>query len=198
MISAIILAAGESKRMGENKFLLPWGKKKMLAQTLEVYLTSPVTETILVLGHEAERIMAEISTLPAKTVINPAYKEGLSSSLRCGLLAVNQKATGILIALGDQPGIDRKVVNDLLSAFQESFPRHNIFVPTWAGRRGHPVILSRKFFGDIQKLRGDVGAREILRQNEEEIFEVQVETEAILWDIDTRGDYLKYRPRERN
>ncbi len=198
MISAIILAAGESKRMGKNKFLLPWGKKKMLAQTLEVYLAAPVAETILVLGYEADRIMAEISPLPPKTVINPSYKEGLSSSIRCGLLAVHQETKGILIALGDQPGIDRKVVNALLSAFQKSFPRQNIFVPTWAGRRGHPVILSRKFFGDIQKLKGDVGAREILRRNEEEIFEVQVETEAILWDIDTREDYLRYRPREGN
>lgn len=198
MLSAIILAAGESKRMGQNKFLLPWGEKKMLEQTLATYSQSPLDEIILVLGYEAERILAEITTSAIKVVINPAFKEGMSSSLRCGLLAVGQHTAGILIALGDQPGIDRKVVIKLVSAFHDLYPRHNIFVPIYNGRPGHPVILSKKFFPDIQKLTGDIGGRHILRRNEKEIFEVQVETEAILWDIDTMTDYLRYRPQGKN
>ncbi len=194
MISAIILAAGESKRMGPNKFLLPWGKKRMIEQTLEIYMNTPLSEIILVLGYQAEQILAEISPPAIKIVINPAYKEGMSSSLRCGLLAVDQRPEGLLIALGDQPGIERKVVNELVSAFQRIYPRQNIFVPTYHGRRGHPVILGKKFFREIQELAGDVGGREILQRNEQEIFEVPVETEAILWDIDTMEDYLKYLP----
>lgn len=198
MISAIILAAGQSQRMGQNKFLLPWGKKKMIKQTLEIYLESPLAEIILVLGHEAERILEEISPLPVKIMINSAYPEGMSSSLRCGLLAVNQETTGILIALGDQPGIRREVVADLVGAFQKFYPRQNIFVPTYAGQRGHPVIFSKKFFGEIEQLRGDVGGREILSRNETEILEVQVESEGILWDIDTMEDYFRYLPKREN
>ncbi len=194
MISAIILAAGESKRMGLNKFLLPWGKKRMIEQTLEIYMDTPLSEIILVLGYQAEQILAAISPTPIKTVINSAYKEGMSSSLRCGLLAVDQRTEGLLIALGDQPGIERQVVTELISAFQRVYPRQNIFVPTYHGRRGHPVILSKKFFGEIQELAGDIGGREILQRNEQEIFEVPVETEAILWDVDTIADYLKYLP----
>lgn len=195
MISAIILAAGESKRMGQNKFLLPWGKKKVIEQVLEAYGESPVDEIILVLGCEAERILQNTSLKRVKIVINPFYREGMSTSLKSGIQAVSQEATGILIALGDQPGIDRGVVGKLVSAFQKVFPQKNIVVPINKGRRGHPVILSKKFFGEILQLTGDIGGREILSRNETEIFAVEVETEGILWDIDTVNDYLKYRPK---
>ena len=105
MISAIVLAAGEARRMGQVKLLLPWKGRTILEHVLGNLLQSRVDEVILVLGHEADRFLGKISEPKIKIVLNPAYGEGMSSSLRKGLMVMGEKAEAFLVVLGDQPGI---------------------------------------------------------------------------------------------
>ncbi len=139
MISAIVLAAGEARRMGQNKMLLLCGEKTLLGHVLDQLLHSRVKEIILVLGHEAEQIRQKISVQGIKIVVNPAYREGMSSSLRQGLSIVDKEAEAFLVVLGDQPGIRRETINQLIEAFHNSRPRKKIVLPVY---RVGPAIRS--------------------------------------------------------
>ncbi|MBI5966994.1 MAG: molybdenum cofactor cytidylyltransferase [Deltaproteobacteria bacterium] len=189
MISAIVLAAGESKRMGQVKLLLPWQGKTILERVLDALLNSQVDEVILVLGHEAERIREKVPTQKIKVVINPDYKKGMSTSIRRGLLALDEKAQGFMVVLGDQPKIGKETLNRLISEFQRVYPEKNIVLPAYHGFRGHPVLFSVKYLEEALRLEGDVGCRQILADHPEDILTVPVNTDAVLFDIDTPEDY---------
>jgi len=192
MISAIVLAAGEARRMGQVKLLLPWKGKTILEHVLGNLLQSRVDEVILVLGHEADRFLGKISEPKIKIVFNPAYGEGMSSSLRKGLMAMGEKAEAFLVVLGDQPGIRPEIINQLIQAFRQTRKIRKIVLPTYQSRRGHPVLFSSEYGEEILRLKGDVGARQILRDHPEDIVEVETDSEAILWDIDTPEDYQEH------
>jgi len=192
MISAIVLAAGESKRMGQNKLLLPWEGKTILECVLDALLTSRVDEVILVLGHEAKRIREKVPAQKIKIVINSDYKKGMSTSIRQGLRALNDKVKAFLIVLGDQPGISKEVYGRLIEAFQQARPKKNIILPTYKGRRGHPVLFSVKYLKEATHLKGDVGCRQILADHPDDILAVEMDTDAILDDIDTPEEYEEY------
>ncbi len=189
MISAIVMAAGEGKRMGQPKQLLEWRGKILLQHVLDTLLTSQVEETILVLGHAADRILEKISPGKTKIVINPDYKEGMSTSLRRGLGALGERAEGFFVILGDQPGIGPEVLNRMIQNFQATYPKKNIFFPTYRGFRGNPVLLSTRYLEEARKVRGDGGCRQILAEHPEDSLAVEVDTKAILQDIDTPEDY---------
>jgi len=196
MISAIVLAAGESKRMGQNKLLLPWQGKTILEGVLDALLNSQVEEVILVLGHEAERIREKVPAQKIKIVSNSDYKKGMSTSIRQGLMALDESAKAFIIVLGDQPGISREIFNRLIREFQQNYPHKNIVVPSYRGTRGHPVLFSTKYMKEALQLQGDVGCRQILADHPEDILTVQVNTEAVLFDIDTPEEYEKYLEQE--
>jgi len=196
MISAIVLAAGESKRMGQTKLLLPWQGKTLLEHVLDTLLTSQVNEVILVLGHDADRILQKVPTQKIKVVINPDYKEGMSSSILKGLMAMDEKAEAFLTVLADQPGITKEILNRLIHGFQKTRPEKNIVLPTYLGARGHPVLFSTKYKKEALRLRGDVGARQVLVDHPEDILEVEVDSDAVLSDIDTPEDYRDQRKRK--
>jgi len=196
MISAIILAAGEAKRMGRAKLLLPWQGKTVLEHVLDQLIHSRVDEIILVLGHGAERIREKIPARDIKIVINPAYREGMSASLRQGLMIMDEKAEAFMVVLGDQPGISKEIVNQLIQAFHHARPKKNIVLPTYQNLRGHPVLFSVRYREEMGKLKGDVGARRILTDHPEDILRVEMETDAVLQDIDTPEDYRKYLQRK--
>ncbi|MBU1208618.1 MAG: molybdenum cofactor cytidylyltransferase [Proteobacteria bacterium] len=195
MISAIVLAAGEAKRMGRAKLLLPWQGKTVLEHVLDQLLHSQVDEIILVLGHEAEQIRKKIPAQDIKIAINPDYQEGMSASLRQGLMIIDEKAEAFLVVLGDQPGISKEIINQLIQAFHH--PRHpkGIILPTYRGIRGHPVLFSSQYRKEVLKLKGDVGGRQILKDHPEEILELEMSTDAVLYDIDTPEDYKEYLKR---
>jgi molybdenum cofactor cytidylyltransferase len=201
MISAIVLAAGESKRMGKSKLLLKWQGKIILKHVLDNLLNSRVDEVILVLGPEADRILKRVPAEKVKIVINPDYKEGMSASIRQGLRAMDEKAKAFLIVLGDQPGISKEVLDRLITDFQRIHPKKNIVLPTYRGSRGHPVLFSVKYLKEALRLKGDVGCRQILMDHPEDILAIEMDTDAVLNDIDTPEDYrerLKRKfPRER-
>ncbi len=198
MISAILLAAGESKRMGRPKQMLTWQGKTLLQHVLENLIRSNIDEIILVLGHEAEAIQKSrggFQTRPyagIKIVINPDYPQGMASSLRQGLLAMDPGSEAFLVVLADQPGIGPEIINQIIDAFQRADPRRGIARPVYRGLRGHPVLISVRYLQEALQLQGDVGARQILMNHPEDILEIEADQEGILKDIDTHEEYQRY------
>jgi molybdenum cofactor cytidylyltransferase len=191
MISAIVLAAGESRRMGELKQLLPWHGETVLGRLLSTLLSSSLDEVILVLGHEAKRILEKISIRGIRVVLNPDYQKGMSSSLRCGLMAMNQAAEAFLIVLADQPALTPEIIRQLIDAFRRAQPEKNIVAPSFQGRRGHPVLFGRRYLEELRGSTGEVGGREILARHPEDMLLLEMDTEAILIDLDTPEDYRR-------
>jgi len=182
-VSAILLAAGESKRMGKLKQLMPLGNTTMVEQTIDNLLSSRVSEVIVVLGHRAEEVMKRIAARPIKIAVNPIYHQGMGTSIAAGLNLVDSRAQAVVLALSDQPFVDSQTINRLI----EEFDAHDkgIAIPTYQGRRGHPIIFSIKYKAQLSVLKGDIGGREIIKEHPEDILEVAVECEGIVIDIDT-------------
>ena len=191
MISAVVLAAGESKRMGQTKQLLEWEGRTILQQVLENLSRSRVDEVILVLGHEADRIIQKVDTHKVKVVINRNYKEGMITSIQQGLAKLHDKVEAFFIVLADQPAVGPEVFERLISEFRRVTPSKSIVLPGFCGRRGHPALFSEKYRQEALRLKGDVGFRQVLQEHPEEILTVEVETDSILQDIDTPEDYRK-------
>jgi molybdenum cofactor cytidylyltransferase len=187
MLSAILLAAGESKRMGKPKQLMPLGQSTMLEQAIDNLLNSAVDEIIVVLGHRAEEITKTIAAKPVKIIVNPNYRQGMSTSIIAGLILVDPQAQAVMLALGDQPLVNSQTINRLIDEFHNH--DKGIAVPTYQGRRGHPIIFAIKYKPKLLKLKGDIGGREIIKQHPDDILEVAVDSESVITDIDTRDDY---------
>jgi len=187
MISAILLAAGESNRMGRPKQLMPLGQSTIVAATIDNLLNSAVGEIIVVLGYKGEEIRKAIASRPVKIAMNPDYQEGMSTSVIAGLRQIDQRAKAVLIALGDQPFVDTQTINVLLEAFVAS--SRGIIIPTYRGRRGNPAIFDIKYEGELLNLKGDVGGRETVKRHPDDVLEVAVDCEGILLDVDSMEDY---------
>lgn len=196
MISAIVLAAGESKRMGETKQLLEWRGKILLQQVLDNLRSSRVDEVILVVGHQADRILKVIPAENLKIVFNLDYRKGMSTSIRRGLEALDERSQAFFISLGDQPEIRKEIIDRLIDDFRRSYPRKKIAIPTHRGRRGHPVLFSAEYKKEALRLTGDVGCRQILADHPEDILEIEVDSNAVLDDIDTPEDYGEHPKRK--
>ncbi len=183
MVSSILLAAGKSKRMGKPKQLMPWGQSTMVEQTIDNLLGSAVKEVIVVLGHRAEEVIKIIAAKPVKLAINPDYEQGMSTSIIAGLNLVDSQAQAVMLALGDQPLIDCQTINRLI----EEFYNHDkgIAIPTYQGRRGHPVIFTMKYKEKLRELQGDIGGRQIIKDHPKDVLEVAVNCEGICVDFDT-------------
>ncbi len=183
MISAILLAAGESKRMGQLKQLMPFGPSTIVERAIDNLLNSAVTEIIVVLGHRAEEVIKTIAARPVKIAINPDYQQGMSTSIIAGLNLIDSRAKAVMLALADQPFVDSQTINSLM----EAFVAHNrgIAIPVYRGRRGHPVIFAIRYKGELLKLKGDIGGREIIDRHPDDVLEVAVNCEGICIDIDT-------------
>jgi molybdenum cofactor cytidylyltransferase len=188
-VSAILLAAGEAKRIGKPKLLMPFGGSTVLERTLDNLLTSRVGEVIVVLGPRAGVIKQVIANRKVKVVANPDYHLGMSTSLITGLSLVDDKAQRIMIALADQPLIYSEIYDILIEA-SLSYDR-GIIIPIYQGRRGNPIIFSAKYKQELFKLKGDVGGRQIVRRHPDDILEVAVNSEGINLDIDNMYDYFR-------
>jgi molybdenum cofactor cytidylyltransferase len=187
MISAILLAAGESNRMGQPKQLMPFGQSTIVERTIDHLLNSAVSETIVVLGYREEEIRKTIVGKPVKIAINPDYRQGMSASIIAGLKQIDKRARAVLIALGDQPFVDSQTISSLVEAFIAN--NRGIIIPVYQGRRGNPVIFAIKYKGELLNLKGDVGGREIIKRHPDDVLEVAVNCEGVLLDIDTMENY---------
>lgn len=190
MISAIVLAAGESKRMGSTKQLLRFGDKTLVEHVVDNVLASNVGETIVVIGCQASSVGAVLKNRPVKLVLNENYREGMSTSIRAAMEQGSSAAQGVLIVLGDQPGVTADVIDKLVSSFEGGKGR--IIVPVYKGRRGNPVLFDIKYKAELMKLSGDVGAREVVAAHPGDVCELDVGSEGILEDIDTEQDYKRH------
>lgn len=181
--------------MGRPKQMLAWQGKTLLRHVLESLITSDADEIILVLGHEAEAIRKSATELQIKVVINPDYKQGMASSLRQGLLALDPRSEAFLVLLADQPGIGPDIINHMIREFQQANPKRGIVRPVYHGLRGHPVLIGAQYLQEARQLQGDVGARQILMNHPEDILEIDVDQDVVLKDIDTPEEYQQYTKR---
>ena len=189
LVSAILLAAGESKRMGQMKQLMPLGQSTILEQAIDNLLKSAVSECIVVLGYKAEEVIKTIANKSVKIAINPDYQQGMSTSIITGLNLIDSRAQTVMVALGDQPFIDSETINSLMEAFVSH--DKGIAIPVYQGRRGHPVIFNIKYKGELLRLRGDIGGREIIDRHSDDVLEVVVDCEGVCVDIDTMDNYTR-------
>lgn len=184
-ITAIVLAAGKSTRMGaDNKLLLTFNDKTMVSHVIDQLMASNLDDIIVVTGHEYEMVTAGI-TQPVKFTHNADYDMGLSASIKAGMAALHQDCDGVMICLGDMPYISADHYNRLIAEFKTG----NIIAPTRHGKIGNPIIFSKEFFPDFDTLQGDKGARKLLQKYQDEVISVDLETDAILHDIDTPDSY---------
>jgi len=184
-VTAIILAAGRSTRMGgPNKLLAELGRKPLVRLVTEQALASKAHDVIVVTGHQAELVEKALAGLDVKFVRNPDFAEGLASSVKAGVAAVPDDADGAVICLGDMPMISAQLIDHLIEAFAPD--RGNLIaVPVSDGRRGNPVLWSRRFFNELMSLDGDIGARHLIARHGEAVAEVAVEGFGAFLDIDT-------------
>ena len=189
IISAILLGAGESKRMGVDKLSLPWRRKTVLEHCFETLLQSEVQEIVVVLGTRNKRVKNRFQGKKTKVVVNPYSKRGMSTSIRKGLQAIHPGSAGILIALGDQPFLKTGTINALVRAFDRR--EEGIIIPSFRGRMGHPVIFHKRYRKELLNLRGDVGGRMVVDRHPEEVKVVPVKSEGVVKDVDTWQDYVK-------
>jgi molybdenum cofactor cytidylyltransferase len=187
MISAILLGAGESKRMGVDKLSLPWGTKTVLRRCFETLLRSEAQELVVVLGTRNKGIKNLLQGRKAKVVINPYSNRGMGTSIRRGIQAIHPGCRGILIGLGDQPFLKTRTINVLIHAFDQG--KGGIVVPSFRGRRGHPVIFHGKYKRELLNLEGDVGGRSVIERHPEDVRVVRIKSIGVVRDVDTWQDY---------
>jgi molybdenum cofactor cytidylyltransferase len=184
-IAAIVLGAGRSSRMGgPNKLLAEIGGKPLVRIVVEAALASRARPVIVVTGHQRERVEAALADLPVSFAHNPHFAEGLGTSLRTGIAALPADVDGAIVCLGDMPQVDAGLIDRLIGALDPD-QGALVAVPTIDGKRGNPVVWSRRFFPDLMTVEGDVGARYLIGRYPEAVAEVPVSGSAALTDVDT-------------
>lgn len=189
MICAIVLAAGSSRRMGFQKLLLPFGGKTVITHIVDQLLESSIDEVHVVVGNQAERVSREISDRPISIVTNTNYPSGMLSSVRCGLRKLPLQCQTVLVALGDQPSITSKLINQMLHSFTAR--KKSIIVPLYQGKRGHPVLFSMVYRDNVLTHYDDVGLRGLLYSHPDDVYELTVSTSSVLMDMDYPEDYQR-------
>ncbi len=188
-VSIVILAAGESKRMGEQKMLLPYEDKSILETVVDKALISKADNVIVVTGSHGTEIRTKLTRFATDVVINDEYKSGMLSSVLAGIRSVPEHAKAVIVLLGDQPMVRTEVINRIIEAYNNNAKR--IVLPVYKGKRGHPLLIDISFKPYIEKLDPQQGLRQLIIENPEEVLEIEVNTPTILKDIDTKEDYSR-------
>ncbi|MBT4428614.1 MAG: NTP transferase domain-containing protein [Rhodospirillaceae bacterium] len=184
-IAAIVLAAGQSRRMGDiNKLLVKVDGTAMVARAVDAALASGADPVIVVTGHERERIEQVLAGRAAEILHNPDFAEGMSTSVRAGLNALPADSAAALICLGDMPHVDAALISRLIEGFDPA-RGHAICVPTYKGKRGNPVLWAARYFPAMKNLSGDVGARHLIGEHSDAVREIECGDPAVTFDVDT-------------
>jgi molybdenum cofactor cytidylyltransferase len=187
MIAVIVLAAGASTRMGRQKLTLPLADgRPLLRAAVEQVLAADLDDVVVVLGREDEAVASALRGLPIRTVVNPRYAEGQSTSLQAGLDALAQGTEAAVVALGDQPLPDPRLLRQLVEAFRAS--GRPIVAPVYRDGRGNPVLFASSVFDELRRVEGDRGGRPVIARDPERVAEVPVDA-PMPADIDTPEDY---------
>lgn len=190
MIIGVVLAAGASRRFGAQKLLVPIAGVPLVRRTCESLLATPLARLVVVLGRDAAAVSAVLEGLDLETVTNPRYGDGMSTSLRAGLLAIPDTARAVLVALGDQPGVGPAIVEPLIERYQAS--GGPIVAPLYRrGVRGNPVLFDRSLFPELQRVSGDEGARSVIASDPSRVTLVPLDVDEPP-DVDRPGDLAEH------
>jgi len=198
MIATIILAAGQSKRMGQPKMLLPWGNVTVIEQVIHIFAVAGMEDILVITGGAHERVQEIIvkshTNFPVRSVYNKDYESGeMLSSIQCGLRDLTEKGIeAAIIGLGDQPQVEASSVRRVCEAFRQT--RSPLVVPSYRMRRGHPWLAARSLWDEILSLRPDQTPRDFLNAHAEDVHYVEMDSPSILSDLDTPEDYRVARP----
>ena len=195
MISAIILAAGQSRRMGAQKLLLPFGGRTVIGHIVGEVLRGPIDEVVVVVGPDSAAVAEALAGMRVKIVANPDAGGEMLSSVRCGLRALPPDCEAVLVALGDQPTITARLVGRMLDAYRAAHTGRRagrgIIVPVHGGRPGHPILFSTRYRDEIMAGHDDVGLCGLRRAHAEEVLELPVADPSVLSDVDCPEDYRR-------
>lgn len=196
-VAAVVLAGGLSRRMnqpGESKVLLPWDGRPIIRVIVDRLKRMRLDDIVVVTGHVAAKVRAALVDEPVRIAHNTAYREGdMLSSLQTGLRALGPEIAACLVVLGDQPQLDNRIVERLMTAYAEG--RGKIVAPSYGGRRGHPILIDQCYWNEILDLPVGGAPRDVINAHADQIVHVNVETDSILHDIDTPEDYREARRR---
>lgn len=193
MISAVILAAGASKRMGQPKMLLPWGSSTVLGQVISAFREGGLEDILVVTGGMHEAVEQIVGQYGARSVFNPDFARGeMLSSLQLGLTAQRPQTRATVIGLGDQPQTGAGTVRLICKFFRERESR--LIVPSYQRRRGHPWLVGRSLWKALLAMKSPQTPRDFLNEHADEIAYVEVDTPTILADLDTPEDYRTSHP----
>ncbi len=186
MISAIILAAGKSTRMGKLKPLVRFSKQTFLETILQNFNNAGIKDVLIVLGHSADQIAKKLELPPDNFTINKNYHFGQFSSVQAGMKNLKSNCTGVFLALVDQPQIGSNVLGKIRKNFEENPDK--IIIPTYNGKRGHPPVLPKWLFHEILIANPTQKTSEIIRSHPDKVYELKIGDESILWNINTKQD----------
>jgi molybdenum cofactor cytidylyltransferase len=194
-VSAIILAAGKSQRMGQPKMVLPWRGTTVLGRVVEVFSAAGVRNLFIVTGGDREKVEQEITrlknTFPVTPVYNPDHdNSGMLSSIWAGLNAIPHDSEAVLIGLGDQPQVEIATVKNILDLFAKK--KQGILIPSYNHRRGHPILLDSAMIRELKTIKPESSLRDFLNTHNEEISYIAADI-SVLQDLDTPQDYEKYK-----
>ena len=193
MISAIILAAGQSKRMGQPKMLLPWGKMTVIEQVITTFLSAGLKDILIVTGGAEEEVLKGVTGYPVRQIRNPDYATGeMLSSLLCGVRTMSARTQATLIGLGDQPQIQEGSVRAICDVYRSS--KSELIVPSFQMKRGHPWLVARPLWDEMLAIEPPETLRDFLNRHADAIQYVKLDTPTILADLDTPEDYQNARP----
>ncbi len=195
-IAALVLAAGQSKRMGrDNKLLLPYGQGTVLSHVLGQINQAGINDVYVITGHEKEIVEQEVKKCSGVAIYNDLYEEGLSTSVKAGIGALPKDIDAVMIILGDMPNISADILRKIMAAYNLA-QGQSIIIPTHNGKRGNPILWDADFFGDFERLEGDMGAKILLNDYPEYITELETLSDAIFLDIDTIEAYEDLKKRD--
>ena len=195
VLTALVLAAGLSRRFGaNNKLLAGMNGTTLLGQSLTNLAQSGVEDIVVVSGHQDDLIRAAIPSFKASVVYNPDFEMGMGRSIAAGMMSVRDRCNAVMICLGDMPFIKPNTYCQLIRSFSKAQAHQKIItVPILNGRRGHPVIFGKNHFSALSNLNGADGARQIIQANHDYVIEVLVDDPGIHQDLDTPEDYFVTR-----
>ena len=187
MISAILLAAGQSKRMtGENKLTKEIQGSPLIKHSVKNILASSIDELIIVLGHQKETIEKLINkNEKIKFVFNKDFESGIASSIKTGLNNLSEKTEAFFICLGDMPTVNPNIYNQLI----KSINKREIIVPTYKGQQGNPVLFAKSMKEKIINISGDIGAKKILELNKDKILNLEINDQCVTKDFNTQDSF---------
>lgn len=186
--SCIILAAGKSSRMKQQKMLLPFAGSTVIEQVVNASLQSDVDSTIVVMGSHEDLIREQLKTYKLKLIHNTNFESGMLSSVQCGVNVLGN-SDAFLVLPGDQPLVKSSTINNLVKAYEKS--TKSLMIPTFNGRKGHPVVIDANYAKQIMHLDPNIGLRQLFHNNENDIEFLALNTEEILIDLDFPEDYKK-------